>query len=574
MNWLLKLFFITVLIFPLQAGAEIPNQIKEDFSPLAGTVIMPIDDEFLIDLDGSANLKEGDILALTTPGKKVIHPITKEVLGTLDDVQGFLRVTQVKSGYSYVQIISTQRPPMKGDQVKRFEQVPAVIDHSLSNTDLATEIKNGLPHLNWLNDQSDHNNPLLFFGLKNNKLSVEDKDGIVLRSYQYINNKLSAPPSFGIQENNFRIDGPVSQNKTLLNKTVDNLLGSIGIGNNKDQRLENPGIIQKLQKQDGDIWIGPNLDGNPVGLAINDFDADGANEIAVAMEDNVQIYRLQEGQLKKVTEIDFPDIVNLLKLESLDLTRNGYPELYLTANVGESLSSQVVEFQNGQYQRIQNKIPWFIRAMSSPDKDSGLIAQKLGNPETPFEHQFFIVNARDKKLVQGPDLPINRRLNLFSFLPFEGTGNDSLYAEISTDDYLRIVSAQGNVLWQSGEHFGGTEVYFYNVSNRFKELTKPIYIQQRLIQLPGGEILVPQNDGPRAVERFRNFTKNRIIAMKWDGFALTESWRTTDQGGYLADFSVADADNDGKDELIMVVKYKQKNLFQGGRSAIVIYELN
>lgn len=572
MKFILRLSLFIVLLFPVQAAAEIPQQIKNDFSTLTGIIIMPVGDEFLIDLDVTVNLKEGDILALTTPGEKVIHPVTKEVLGTLDDIQGFLKVTQVKSGYSYAKTISTQRTPQKGDQIKRFEQVPAFIDQSLRGMELAIELENGLPQLNWVDNQSE-TEPLLTFSLQENKLNITDMDGIVVKSYPYINDQLSAATGFGVPENNFQIGGPPAQNKTLLNQTVDNLLGTIGLGK-KDQRLENPGIIRKIQKQDGDIWIGPNLDGNPIGLIVDDFDADGIKEIAVAMGDHVQIYRLQEGHLKKTTEIDFPGGVNLLKLDSLDLNGNGYPEIYLTANVGEKLSSQVVEFQQGQYRHIQNQIPWFLRVVNLSGTGPALTAKSLGNPETPFEHNLFRVNVSDGKLAQGSDIPISRSLNLFSLLPFRGTSNDNLYADINVDDYLRVVTTQGNVLWRSGERYGGTEVYFYNIRNKFKELIKPIYIQQRLIQLPTGEILVPQNDGPRAVERFRNFTKSRVIAMKWDGFALTESWRTTDQGGYLADFSVADADNDGQDELIMAVRYKQKNLFQGGRSAIVIYELN
>ena len=87
-------------------------------------------------------------------------------------------------------------------------------------------------------------------------------------------------------------------------------------------------------------------------------------------------------------------------------------------------------------------------------------------------------------------------------------------------------------------------------------MAAPIYIQQRLLSLPDGNILVPQNEGSRLLKNYHNFSKSRIIAMKWDGFAL------------------ADADNDGKDELVTVVKYSEKNLLQKGRSNIVIYELN
>ena len=119
------LFFLFCLSTP--ALAELPAQIKNDFAPVSGVIIMPIGEEYLVDLDASANLREGDILTLTAAGEKVVHPVTKEVLGTLDVVRGYLQVTQVKSGYSYAKILTTKTPPQKGDQVKRFEQVLSLI---------------------------------------------------------------------------------------------------------------------------------------------------------------------------------------------------------------------------------------------------------------------------------------------------------------------------------------------------------------------------------------------------------------------------------------------------------------
>ena len=62
--------------------------------------------------------------------------------------------------------------------------------------------------------------------------------------------------------------------------------------------------------------------------------------------------------------------------------------------------------------------------------------------------------------------------------------------------------------------------------------------------------------------------------MKWDGVTLHEEWQTADQAGYLADFTLADADNDGEIELVMAIKFQHQNILQKGRSSIVIYELN
>ena len=100
-----RLFIAVVLLaattmLPLTASA-LYDELVRDFKPVSGIVIMPIKNEFLIDLDASRGITVGDVFAVVQPGEPIIHPETKQVIGSLDEVKGFLQVTRVKSGYSY-----------------------------------------------------------------------------------------------------------------------------------------------------------------------------------------------------------------------------------------------------------------------------------------------------------------------------------------------------------------------------------------------------------------------------------------------------------------------------------------
>ena len=567
----LSLSFLLLLCLPLNASAELPEQIKKDFAPISGVIIMPIGEEYLVDLDASANLHEGDILSLVSPGENVIHPVTKELLGTLDVVRGFLQVTQIKSGYSYAKTIMAQPPPQKGDQVKRFEQVPALFESAQPHEALAEELKIGLPQLNWLK-QGDTGKPELIFAFSGNTLTVRNAAGMVLKTYAYGGGQLSAPLTTTSQADTFRLAGEAPQNKSFLNRTVGGLLGTVGL-NTKDKRLEAPGIIQQ-HFQNNDIWMGPNLDGNPVGLAVADFDHDGQLETAVAFENELLITRITQGKLVQLATVEFPSGTQLLSIDAIDTDNNGFPEIFLSAASGADLNSQVVEYRNGNYQRIISELQWFFRVVELPQSGRTLIAQTMGGPEHPFAERPFKVLRTGDRLVRGENLNIPLNINLFSFIPFTGTANDLLYAHVTTGDYLLVTSPQGDNFWESGDYFGGTEVSFYNNTGTSKELVNPVYIEQRLLKLPSGEILAAQNGGLRFLQRYRNFTKSRVVALRWNGFALQESWRTSEQNGYLADFAMADADNDGQNELVMAIKYKEKNVLQNGRSTVVIYELN
>jgi hypothetical protein len=571
MKLFVKLILLFLFCFPFTALAEIPDQLRNDFEPISGTIIMPMGKEYLVDLDASVNLQTGDILTLIMVGEKVIHPVTKETLGTIDLAKGYLQVTQIKSGYSYAKLLTAGIEPKKGDRVKRFEQTPTRFESSQPFDKLAEELKIALPHLKWLSD-IDKTKPELIFHAVDNNLKVINSAGAELKTYPFHNGQLSAPLTGSTYMNSFQLGGTQQQNKSLLNQTVENLTRAVGLGQ-KDKRLENPGIIQNQLHNDG-IWTGQNLNGNPVGLAVADLDGDGLLETAVAMEDHLQILRMTDGKLAPVAIINFPNSVHLLSLDAADIDANDISELYLTANVGTDLSSQVVEFVQGSYQRTINRIPWFLRVIDLPQEGRTLLAQAIGDSENHFSGQPFRVLRSGDKLNRGGDFPLPAKLNLFSFTTLMGTNNNFHYAYTSLTDYLYISTPQGSVIWESTDHFGGSDVSFNIKEDSKNELAQPVYIQKRMMTLPTGEILVLQNDGFRIFERYRNFDKSRVIALKWDGIALQQSWRTSDQNGYLADYTVADADNDGKKELVMAITYSRKGKLQKGRSTIIVYELD
>lgn len=563
---------ILICVSTAASFAELPQQIKQDFAPLAGVVIMPIGDEYLIDLDVTSGIQQGDILTLISEGEKVIHPVTKEILGTLDVPQGFLQVTRVKSGYSYAKLLSSQTPPHKGDQVKRFEQVPSRITDSVPEQ-LRKELENGLPQLNWLVDTTQ---PILTFSMTGNTLVVSNNENIPLKRYQYIGGSLSAvgtAPSSQAADDPFSLNAPRQEKKSLLNQAVGNIFGSVGF-DNKDERLEAPGIIHSKQDESA-VWMGPNLEGTPVGITVADFDHDGKMETAIAFESELLIARISQGEFQQIATVDIPTGIKLLSADSLDLNHDGFPEIFLSGISGAEVNSQIIEFKNGTYQRTDTGIRWFLRVVNIPDKGTVLAGQLFGDRENPFSTPVVELQYQENSLASKGPLNVPKNINVFSFVPFIGTDTKELFAYISTSDFLNISTLKGDNLWESNENFGGSETSFYPVQKQNStELITPTYIQKRILLLPSGELLTAQNEGPRIFKGYRNFDKSRVVALQWNGFAPQETWRTSDQNGYLADFSVADADNDGQPEIVMMMSFKQGSLFQKGRSTVVIYEFN
>jgi hypothetical protein len=180
--------FVFFLVLPLcffpSSGYSSPlPDIAQHFTPVAGSVIMPIGNEYLIDFDSSASLQPGDILTLIIPGDEVRHPITQEVLGNLDSPAGFLQVTRIKSGYSFAKLFFSATPPQAGNQLRRFSHVPTrFVDKQNDKTGIYDDLKKQLPKLNWL-EARNREKALLFFVLEANEIMVRDTTEKLLYSF-------------------------------------------------------------------------------------------------------------------------------------------------------------------------------------------------------------------------------------------------------------------------------------------------------------------------------------------------------------------------------------------------------
>lgn len=561
-------FFLLFLTLPIFSFAQVPPQLKQDLAPVEGAILMPIGDSWLVDIDAVRGVRQGDILALLLPGERIVDPITKDVIGLRTGVAGYLEVTRVMSGYSYVAIISDGLTLQQGDRVRRFEQVSALADVSVP-AELVAQLKTELSHLQWVESLPAPETPALLFRMQDERLVVASREGATLSSYPY-GTGLDFSPLMAVRSAD--TETTPRTGRSLLNRGVDSVLGTVGLdGLRGDRRLEAPGLARRASA-DG-VWVSPPLGENPIGVAVADLTGDGGPEIAIALPNELRIMRLDDEQFTMVAQVTFPAGTNLLAMDALDLNQDGRHALYLTASVGTELRSQVVEYRNGRFQRVITMVNWFLRAVELPNEGFVLLGQRMSQGDDPFRSPVFRVERKGDRLQRGADLELPEGVNLFSVIPLTGLGADARFATITRGDSLQVVTAAGERLWTGGEHFGGSDTAFYNQPETEVNMPAPVTVQQRLLRLPSGEILTVQNQGPRVLERLRTFNESQLVAFDWDGSLLQERWRTPLQKGYIADFTVADVDGNGQLELLLVMRFQGKNLFQRGHSALVIYRL-
>lgn len=559
---------LLVLLLPTLAVAQLPDQLRQDFAPVDGIILMAMEDSYLVDLDANQNLRPGDLLSVMSPGETIIHPETRDIVGRIDHVVGFLEVTRVMSGYSYADLLTEGLTLQSGDLVRRYERVPAYIGGSVPES-LQRRLRLGLDHLEWIDAPREETAFGLYFSMLDERLSVTDSGGALIGSYRYSDGELLAPPAPGMRQT---VPTAAEPDRSLLDRGVDSLLGTVGIARG-DSRLETPGIAR--QQQSGGVWMSPPLNDNPVGLTTGDLTGDGRTEVAVALTNELHIMRMEEGQFVAVGVVDFPAGTRLLTVDAHDMNRDGQAELYITAAIDANLRSQVVEFRNGRFERVITMVNWFMRVVDLPGEGPVLLGQRMNRSNEPFRPPVFRIERNRDRLSRGPALDLPARINLFSMIPLAQETDSSFFVSLSADDRLQLVNADNDRLWRSGDYFGGSDIFFYNQPDTDAVDRTPVTMQKRLVRLPSGEILTIQNQGSRLLQGLRTFTDAQLVAFEWDSSSLQlrERWRTPLQKGYMADFAVADIDDNGELELIIAMRFQEKNILQRGHSALMVIKL-
>jgi hypothetical protein len=189
----------------LPVEAVVVADVVDDFKPISGYIIMKTDGEYIIDLDASKGILTGDLFSVVRPGKKIIHPVSGKVLGTLFDVKGILKVTRMDKGYSYARILGKAKEIKRGDPIRRFDHIPAFFwDYTGEGEPFFLRLRDTLPNLKWQDyaaaqavkpkvpASSGVDDPTMFFILNPTGLEVRDSEFQIIHTYSSSKSKTPA----------------------------------------------------------------------------------------------------------------------------------------------------------------------------------------------------------------------------------------------------------------------------------------------------------------------------------------------------------------------------------------------
>ncbi len=548
----------------VQAASINVDLVAEDFQPVKGVLVMPLEGQWLIDVDAAAGVIPGDLFAVVETGRPVLHPATNEIIGHIEKIKSVLKITRIKTGYSYAELHKQDGELKPGQEVRRFTGLPAQMqDATGDGRVLYAELQAALPQLEWqgysafaAGSANNETNGLLF-RLDQKGLTVAGYDGTPLRFY----------PSQGQLAANQQLPAGVISRSASLSS------GAIVAAAPAQTNLASGGIVRtEAASQDG-IWRSPNFRTGAVGVTVADLDGDEQLEVAVLTDSSVEVVRLSEGNYHQIAHYDLPNTLEPLGLDSADLDGNGKSELYLTAARKHNLDSMVLELAGKSLTEVAKALPYYFRKTMLDGEGDILLGQRFGNYERAFVGQVFRVQRRGDEIEPGAVLSLPRNTTVFSFVSI-GNG---MVARINQQ--ALSVSGPAGDIWTGDAVNGASEIYIdFEDPNATSpgEDTMPYFLAPRLADGGNGVVLATEHKGGLLSHKMQSFSQGRVVALQWDGNSMQELWHTRPQSGYLADFNFADADNDGEKEIVGFFTFGREGLMSlsSGRSALMLFDLN
>jgi len=362
----------------------------------------------------------------------------------------------------------------------------------------------------------------------------------------------------------------------------------------------NPDFINSndpLTRTRSNFWMSQQFKTEFKGMSIGDVNGDGSNEIVIIDNHSVYVYQKTGETVKLLKKIEGKKYLNYLSVDVSDINKNGIPEIIVSALNDRLLESFVLEYKDGDYKVIASSIRYFLRVIDTASGIPLLLGQTYGIDKV-FETQIYEIVYRDGEYVSGDKMKIPLGLSVYGLtMDTLGTGATDKIVALDELDYLCIIGQTNKtmtrilsfgfspeeLIWRSDEVYGGSNNYIDNKDKQKGNEATPnesAYVNLRILTYDTNkdgkkEVIMVKNQSPvgRVFKNLRLFTSSEIYDLEWDGMGLSENWHTKKINGYIADYSIKDVDNDGKQELVLAVVLSVGASISD-RSAIVIYKLD
>ena len=347
----------------------------------------------------------------------------------------------------------------------------------------------------------------------------------------------------------------------------------------------NPNFVEapEARLSESGFWRSSYITESLIGLAVEDVDRDGQNEVIYASQRNIYVTRFTGGKLQHLAKYSVRPTDKIVSLDAFDVTGDGRMEIISSVqNEQKAAASIILSFNGSQLTPLAENLPWYLRVVG-PSGSRFLAGQKAGtNRNTFYSGNVMRVKYDNGKITSLGQVGLPSFVNLFNFTMGRlGSGGLQMTAAIKfPSEHIFLFEDGKNQAWESKEEYGGTMNYLEPSSGAGENIPRE-YLPSRILlaDIDGdgqNELIVAKNDrgGVAFMSKLRAFSGGAIQAFKYTNMSLTPFFRTRSLPGPGVDYALADFNNNGTLDLVVAVVTEQKSgMMAEGRSVIIAYEL-
>ena len=344
-------------------------------------------------------------------------------------------------------------------------------------------------------------------------------------------------------------------------------------------------------------WRSQTLPFFSYGMYIADGDADGRNEIFILQESAISAYRYKEGKLEHLSTFELaPNTMNC-RLEIADLNRDGLPEFIIGAYQFEDQGgvkaprgtprSSILSFDGGRFSYIVKKHNKFLGVLRIPPTYMPiLVAQDIG-PRHLYDPHVYEAFIKGDDIQLGSEIRLPPFGNIYNttYVP-DGLGyyivviNDSHKLVTYSQAFERLnetdetYNSSGIVIERAdlmvGMGGGVTEEHGITYNIPFRIIAAPLTSTTRY------ELLVNRDLSATAqiFKNYKYYTQGEIHSMVFDQVGMNLAWKTRRIKGQVSDVALADLNNDGNKQLVVLVNTFAGYGYGNRKTVVLGYDLN
>jgi len=339
-----------------------------------------------------------------------------------------------------------------------------------------------------------------------------------------------------------------------------------------------PGPAAESPTQAPGEYIVRELDTPARALAAGNILGEGRLDVVLTDGSRISLYRWEAQALAWRWDEDGRGGRRVLSLDAVDVDGDGRAEVLVTVVVRGRVTSELRRWQDGALKTAATIDGVYLRAAPRSGGPTLLLGQRAGIGEVLTGRvEQYRLGAASFERVKDSALP--NGVGIFGLALAPAGGPVALYA-LDRAGYISGLAPTGKVVWRSTRPYGGypppmqaRELFGQSALDTQAIEEEMLAFQGRLLaeSIPDGvRLVVPRNfsDSPVVLPRQRAYGQGEVAIFAGSSGSPEEVRRSRVFDGYVADLARVDVDGDGSAEILFVVN-RDAGILQGQRGKLV-----